>query len=67
VDPVKDWENLNRRIRLSYYIGQPAVDRIDAHIRGKNKPTEIGIDVDNDGTVDTKVKLSRSTKSALKK
>jgi len=61
MDPVAEWEKLLRRVRLSYYIGAPAVAAIDAKVRGTAVPTTktIGIDIDNDGVVDKTLVLEK--------
>lgn len=57
MDPVEEWEKLQRRINLAYYVGQASVDVMDAQMRSGSAgrttaPPTLGIDVDNDGQVD---------------
>lgn len=63
MDPIVEWERLNRSVNLAYYIGKPAVEAIAAAIEGTSpEPRVIGIDVDNDGVVDTKLTLKKTPK-----
>lgn len=48
LDPVEEWEKLNRRINLAYYIGPKAVAAIGASIN----PEGVEVDIDGDGNPD---------------